>query len=440
MPQENANTASPFAKGREQDVGRRPRSAAPGSLFLRNMFAALRHRNFRLFFGGQFVSLIGTWMQSTAQALLVYQLTGSKLLLGLVTAAGSMPLLLFSTWGGSVADRHAKRKIVLCTQSSLMLFALILAALVWTGRVHIWHILMLATLAGCAMAFDMPARQAFMVEMTSREDLMNAISLNSSLVNGARVIGPSIAGFLMAQVGVAVCFFLNGLSYAAIIIGLCLMRLPRFVPPQQTNSAWAHAVEGFAYVWRHRRMRHILLLFAIVGMFGWSYLVLMPALATDMLQVGEAQYGMLFSANAFGAVLGGLTVASIGKRVRPRVLVLGGLWVFSAMVLLLAFAHNYYVALVFLAIGGWGMLLFFATTNTLLQTSATDEMRGRVMGVWALVFGGMTPMCGIQSGVVSQWLGVRWALSIGAIVCAVSAFVVWRRMRQTQAPSQPVRA
>jgi predicted MFS family arabinose efflux permease len=290
--------------------------------------------------------------------------------------------------------------------------------------------MILAALGGVALAFDMPARQAFMVEMTSREDLINAISLNSSVVNGARVIGPSVAGLLMARVGIATCFFLNGLSFIAVIAGLLLMRLPRFNPPQRPASAWAHVAEGFSYVWHHRRMRTLLILFAIVGIFGWSYSVLMPAFARDVLHVGQGRYGMLLSANGVGALVGALTVAAVGTHVNRRVLVLGGLWFFSAMLLLLAWVQNYYLALLLLALAGWGMLLFFSTTNTLLQTSASDEMRGRVMGIWTLVFGGTTPFGGLEAGTVSHYLGVRWAVTIGAVMCALAAFVVWWVVRQ----------
>ena len=283
----------------------------------RDTFAALKHRNFRLFFVGQLVSLIGTWMQSTAQGWLVYQLTGSKVLLGTVAAVGTLPMLLLSLWGGSVADRHSKRTVVLYTQTGMMLTAFVFAALVGSGHIQIWEILVLAALGGVAMAFDMPARQAFMVEMTSHEDLMNAISLNSSIVNGARVVGPAVAGFLMARVGMAWCFLLNGVSFIAVIVGLLMMRLPKFVPPQRLHSTGRHILEGFRYVAGHRRVRILMMLFAVVGVFGWSYAVLLPAYATDILHVGEGGYGILLSANGCGALLGALTVATWGSRVRP---------------------------------------------------------------------------------------------------------------------------
>jgi MFS family permease len=418
-----------------EEVTGQPRRLVVGELTLRQTFSALRHRNFRLFFSGQLVSLIGTWLQNTAQGWLVYDLTKSDWLLGVVTAVGSAPMLLFSTWGGSIADQHSKRNIVLWTQTSMMFLALTFASLVWSKHITVWEILVVAGLRGLTMAFDMPARQAFIMEMTSREDLMNAISLNSSMVNGARVIGPSIAGILIMRVGMAMCFFLDGLSYLAVIAGLLMMRLPKFVKPQRAGSAMAHVLEGFSYVWGHRRMKTLLMLFAIVGIFGWSYSVLMPVFAKEVLKTGAGGYGALLTANGVGAFLGALTVASVGHRVSPRVLVFGGLWIFSAMLFLLAFTENFYVALVLLGIGGWGMLLFFSTTNTLLQTSASDEMRGRVMGVWALVFGGMMPVGGLEAGSLSHWLGVRWTIAIGAIVCALAALVTWAIVR-TRKPEE----
>jgi len=247
------------------------------------------------------------------------------------------------------------------------------------------------------------------------------------------VVGPSVAGLVMARVGMAMCFFLNGLSFLAVIAGLWMMRLPRFVPPPRLSSAWAHAGEGFAYVWRNQRMRTILILFAVVGIFGWSYSVLMPAFARDELKVGQGEYGVLLSANGVGALLGALTVASFGGLIHRRLLVLGGLCVFSVMLLLLALVENYYLALGCLAVGGWGMLLFFSTINTLLQTAASDEMRGRVMGIWALIFGGMTPIGGIEAGTISHYFGVRAALAVGAGVCGLAALVVWIVVRQRSA-------
>jgi MFS family permease len=435
MPGEEAPLPAQVASV-PQEVTGQPRRVVVGGVSWRNTFAALKHRNFRLFFAGQLVSLIGSWMQYTAQGWLVYQLTGSKVLLGTVAAAGSLPMLLLSVWGGSVADRHSKRTVVFFTQTGMMLLAFVFGALVWTGHIQPSHILVLAALGGVATAFDMPARQAFTVEMTGRQDLMNAVSLNSSIVNGARVVGPAVAGFLMAQVGMAWCFLLNGLSFMAVLGGLLMMRLPRFVPPVEPASTGRHMLEGFAYVAGHRRLRILLLLFAVVGIFGWSYSVLMPAYATEILHVGERGYGALLSANGLGALLGALTVATYGNRVRPRIMIFGGLWLFSAMLLLLAVVRWYPLVLACMALGGWGMLLYFATTNTLIQTSVSDEMRGRAMGIWALVFGGMMPIGGLESGSLSQVVGVPWTVAVGAVICAGAGFVTWLAVRRN--PASPV--
>jgi MFS family permease len=429
MPDEQAPLPTQVASV-PQEVTGQPRRVVVGGVTWRDTFAALKHRNFRLFFVGQLVSLIGSWMQNTAQGWLVYQLTGSKVLLGTVAAVGSLPMLLLSVWGGSVADRHPKRTVVFCTQTVMMLQAFVFAALVWSGHIQPGHILVLAAAGGAAMAFDMPARQSFMVEMTSREDLMNTVSLNSSIVNGARVIGPAVAGFLMAQVGMTLCFFLNGLSFLAVIAGLLMMRLPQFVPPAEPASTGRHMLEGFAYVANHRRVRTLLLLFGVVGIFGWSYSVLLPAYATDILHVGERGYGALLSANGLGALCGALTVATFGNRVRPRLMILGGLWLFSAMLLLLAVVRWYPLVLLCLAVGGWGMLLYFATTNTLIQTTVSDAMRGRVMGIWALVFGGMMPVGGLESGLVSHAIGVPWTVALGALICAGAGLVTWWAVRR----------
>jgi MFS family permease len=428
MPLNSGKAPEEIAPVPEEVTGQ-PRRMVVGELMLRQTFSALRHRNFRLFFGGQLVSLIGTWMQNTAQGWLVYELTGSKWLLGAVTAVNSAPMLFFSIWGGSIADQHSKRNIVIWTQTAMMVLAFTFAGLVWSHHITTWQIMVVAGLRGLAMAFDMPARQAFMMEMTSREDLMNAISLNSSMVNAARVIGPSVAGLLIARIGIAMCFFADGVSYIAVIISLFMMRLPKFEKPQRSGSQWEHVLDGFTYVWRHRRMKTLLMLFAVVGVFGWSYSVLMPAFATDVLNTRAGGYGALLSANGIGALFGALTVASVGHKINRRFLVFGGVWIFSAMLLLMAFTRSFYFALILLAVAGWGMMLFFSTTNTLLQTSASDEMRGRVMGIWALVFGGMMPVGGLEAGSVSHYVGVRWTIATGAIMCAAAGFVTWLIVR-----------
>src|SRR6266496_4178635 len=280
-----------------EDISGRLRRMPVGGITWRHTFRALRHRNYRLFFWGQLVSLIGTWMQQTAMSWYVYQITNSKLLLGTVAAVGSAPMMLFSIWGGSLADLYPKRSIFVTTQTAQMICAFLLAAGACAGFATPSFIIVIAALNGVAMGFDMPARQAFTVEMTSREDLLNAISLNSSIFHGARVIGPSIAGLMIGTVGVAMCFFLNGVSFIAVIAGLLMMRLPIFERKIEIASAGEHAWEGVLYSIKHPRVRTILLLFLAVGVFGWSYAVLMPAFARDVLGRGANGYGILMSAS-----------------------------------------------------------------------------------------------------------------------------------------------
>ncbi len=416
-----------------EDLSGRERRIPVGGITWRHTFRALRHRNYRLFFWGQLVSLIGTWMQQTAMSWFVYQITNSKLLLGVVAAMGSAPMMLSSIWGGSLADRYSKRSILVATQTAQMICAFFLAAGVWAGFATPLFIIIVAAFNGLAMGFDMPARQAFTVEMTSREDLLNAISLNSSIVNGARVVGPSLAGLLIGVVGVAICFFLNGLTFVAVIAGLLMMRLPPFQRPAPAVSTSEHAWNGIVYSMKHQRVRTILMLFLAVGVFGWSYTVLMPAFARDVLGRGANGYGILMSASGTGAFIGALVVATYGHLFTPRRLALGGVWLFSAALLAISLTRNFYVALAFLFVAGFGMLLFFSTSNTVLQTIVSDEMRGRVMGVWSLVFGAMIPVGSLEAGAVAHWLSTSFALAFGAIICAISALVTLFVIRRREA-------
>ncbi|PYJ62237.1 MAG: MFS transporter [Verrucomicrobia bacterium] len=413
-----------------EDISGRQRRMPVGGITWRHTFRALRHRNYRLFFWGQLVSLIGTWMQQTAMSWFVYQITNSKLLLGVVAAMGSAPMMLSSVWGGSLADRYPKRSILVATQTAQMICAFLLAAGVWAGFATPSFIIVIAALNGLAMGFDMPARQAFTVEMTSREDLLNAISLNSSIVNGARIIGPSVAGLLIGAFGVAMCFFLNGVTFIAVIAGLSMMRLPRFERPAHAVSAGEHAWNGIVYSIKHQRVRTILLLFLAVGVFGWSYTVLMPAFARDVLNRGANGYGILMSASGTGAFIGALVVATYGHLFTPRRLALGGVWLFSIALFALSLSRSFYFAMAFLFVAGFGMLLFFSTSNTVLQTIVPDEMRGRVMGVWSLVFGAMIPLGSLEAGAVAHWLGTPFALGLGAIICAASALVTLFAIRR----------
>ncbi len=410
-----------------------PRRVATGGVSWRKTFSAFRHRNYRLYFMGQLVSLIGTWMSSTAQGWLVYQLTGSKALLGVVAAAGTAPMLVFSTWGGWMADRFSKRSVLIGTQISMMVLSFAMAILVWTKWIQPWQIIVLALFGGVAMAFDMPARQSFVVEIASREDLMNAISLNSAMFNGARIVGPAVAGFLMAQVGIALCFFIDGVSFLAVLAGLIMMRLPPHQVRAAAGGALAQSLEGFRYVWNHVRVRTIMALFAIVGIFGWSYSVLMPAFAQDILHLGSQGYGLLLGASGVGALIGALTTATFGTSFSPRTLAFGGVWLFSAMLLIFSFNRNLTIAMLCLAGAGFGMMLFFSTSNTTVQTIVPDEMRGRVMGIWSLIFGGMIPFGSLEAGAVAHYFGTPATLAVGAVACVIAAAVTLLVVRRRDA-------
>lgn len=395
----------------------------------RHTFRALQHRNFRLFFYGQLVSLIGTWMEQTALSWLIYDLTRSKFLLGAISAVGSAPMMIFSLWGGVLADRYPKRSILITTQTCAMILAFVLAMVTWTHLATPTLIMIIAAVNGIVLGFEMPARQAFTVEMASKEDLLNAISLNSSIFNGARVIGPSIAGLLIAHVGTAACFFVNALSFVAVIVGYLLMRVPPRAGPTKEEAS-LHPLSGIQYVIKNRRVRTILGLFGIVGIFGWSYAVLMPALARDVLGLGPNGYGVLMSASGVGALVGALAVATFGHIFAPRNMALSGVWIFSAAVVSLSLTSNFYFSLLLLFFSGIGMLLFFSTSNTVLQTIVPDNMRGRVMGVWSLVFGAMIPLGSLQAGAVAHWFGTQSSLAFGAIICALSGLVALIAIRR----------
>jgi len=416
---------------------------APGALVLpgwfRRTFSALRYRNYRLFFIGQGISLIGTWVRMTAQGWLVYQLTGSKLLLGTVTALGLAPLVIFSTLAGAIADRVSKRKLLMAAQAAMMTVSLIVAALIYLDVIRVWHVMVAATLTGVAFAFDLPARQSFYIEMVGRKDLLNAIALNSALFNSARIVGPAVAGVTMATVGIATCFLLDGLSYVAVLIGLAMIHVPGVVRTTPKRSHLQDLLEGFRYVVRTRRVRIILTLLGTTGIFGWAYVALMPAFAQDILHLKEAGYGALLSANGVGALIGALLVASRGEKRDDRRQVFWGLWFFSGTLLLFAFMRWPIGAGILLALSGIGLITFISTSNTLIQLSVPDELRGRVMGVWGLVFGGSLPLGSFLLGALAQGFGVVSALAFGASVCLVASILIFLRLppRRDPAASTP---
>jgi MFS family permease len=389
---------------------------------------ALRHRNFRLFFSGQLISLIGTWMQSIAQDWLVYRLTGSVLLLGLVAFLNHIPVLVLAPVAGIVADRSNRHRTILITQSASMILALVLAILTLIGAVEVWHILTLTTLLGVAMAFDIPARQAFLMDMVGRDDLLNAIALNSSMFNAARIIGPAVAGLMVASIGEGWCFVANGVSYVAVIVGLLMMRLAPYARPEPIGSIIAHMAEGLQFARRAAPVRILLVMVGIVSLVAMPYTVLMPVFADDVLHGGARGLGLLMGATGIGALLGALKLAS-----KRGVQGLGG-WVWMASVtfglslVLFAMSRRFWLSVALLMPVGFGMMVQMGATNTLLQVMTPDRLRGRVMALYSMMFIGMAPIGALLGGAVASTIGAPWTVAIGGIACLVSGAVFARRL------------
>ena len=374
---------------------------------------SLRHRNFQLFFSGQLISLIGTWMQNVAQSWLVYRLTGSALLLGVVGFANQIPVFLLAPIGGLVADRRNKHKVIITTQTSAMILAFILAGLTLTGVVRVWQVIVLAALLGAVNAFDIPARQAFLVDMVGKEDLMNAIALNSSMFNGARVIGPAIAGVLVAWIGEGWCFFANAVSYIAVIVGLLLMRLARARLAEGKASPFEHIAEGFRFARRTGPIWALLLLIGLVSLVAVPYSVLMPIFADSILHHGARGLGLLMGATGVGALLGAFTLA-LRKGVRGL-----GRWValssagFGVSLILFSFSRWFWLSLILLLPAGYSMMLQMSASNTLIQAMVPDRLRGRVMALYSMMFMGMAPLGALFAGSVAQKLGAPLTVTIG---------------------------
>jgi MFS family permease len=396
-------------------------------------FRALRHRNFRLFFVGQGTSLAGTWMQSVAQGWLVLQLTNSPYYVGLVAALGTLPVLLLSLPAGVFADRTHKRRVVTITQSLSMLQAFAIAVLIWTNRVELWHVAAAAVFLGLLNAVDIPTRQAFIVEMVGKDDLMNAIALNSSVFNAARIVGPAIGGVLIGSVGIAACYFLNGVSYLAVVAGLLLMRMPPWVPPPVAGDGLARFREGARYIAGDRRVRALVLNTALLSIFGFPYLVLMPVFARDVLHVGATGLGVLMAAMGVGAVCSALGVAAFGPRIPKGRVVTWAAPAFGLAVAAFAMSRWFPLALGILLLSGGAMIANNAVTNTLLQTVVPDGLRGRVMGAYAFVFVGMAPLGAFQAGWLAERIGVQEAVAAGGLACVVGSLLLWRLVPEVRA-------
>lgn len=403
-------------------------------------FVALRHRNFRLFWCGQLISLIGTWMQSLGQQWLVYVLTGSALKLGIVSTFQFLPVLLFSLLGGVVADRIPKRTLIICTQTTSLLLALALGLLTWAGVVQLWHIYLLAFLLGTVNAFDMPARQAFVVEMVGREDLMNAIALNSSIFNGSRVLGPAIGAYVIQAVGIAGCFFLNALSFVAVIAGLFLMRIKPLAQRPARRSVLRQIGEGLRYIRHDRRVLLVFLLISFIAVFGIpTYTTLMPIIADQVLHAGVSGLGALSTALGLGSLAAAICLAYTSNVRQRRLFVTIGPLTGASLLMVFSFSQSFLLSLTALAGVGFCIVSTNATGNTIIQSYVPDHLRGRVMSVWSFVLQGMAPLGTFFAGSLAEHTSAPLTIRIGALIILLAALIIVPHMHSLAPKAQPAR-
>ena len=382
-----------------------------------NPFRTLQvHRNFRLFWTGQTVSLIGTWMQQVGQGWLALELTNSAFMVGLVSAAGSFPVLLLSLYGGVVADRRSKLRIVIICQALLLTEAAALWWFAWASRINIGWLLALTTIGGVISAFEIPARQAMVVELVSREDLVDAIALNSGGFNLARIVGPSIAAIVLAKFGVAWCFGINALSYFAVLTSLARIKLPPWTPVQFLVSPAEQLKQGLRYIRSSRAVSGLMGVIAVYSIFGFQYLTMMPVIARDVLRTGASGYGLLLTFVGIGALTGALSLAGLGGRIRRGRLFNATAYAFAGLTILFSLMRTVHLAAVVLLFLGLTMLINGALANGILQSVVPDELRGRVMATYVFVYVGFTPIGSFIAGVMARFVGVEWAIFTGGVV------------------------
>lgn len=395
------------------------------------LFPALQSRKYQLYFYGQLVSLIGTWLQIVAEGWLVLKLTNSPFLIGLVAAAATVPTLLFSLFGGVIVDRFSRKHILYVTQASAMVLAVIYGLLTVFNLITIGEIIILAFLLGIVTAVDSPARQAFVVELVDKESLSSAIALNSGIFNGARVIGPSIAGFLIAIIGSGGAFLINGISYIAVLIAMYFIPVASMLPKEHPHPL--HAIKaGLSYSFRHPIVRTLLIFAGVNSVFGWSYTTVMPYIATHTFHSDAAGLGYLYAASGVGALIATVMVSGFAKKVNPLIFILGGNTLFVIAVLLFTFTTNLYVAMFVLLFAGLGLLLQFATMNTTIQHLISDEYRGRVMSIYTIMFLGFAPFGNLEIGFLSEHLGTDTAIRIGAGIVFLFGLLVFFSRRRIQ--------
>ncbi len=409
------------------------------ALGLNKIFRSLRHRNYRLFFGGQSISLIGTWMQRITMPWLVYHMTGSAFQLGLVSFAGQIPTFILSPLAGAVTDKFPKYRILLVTQIISLIQAMILAILALTGTIHIWHIVVLSIILGCVNAFDVPSRHSLVIEMVEKkEDLGNAIALNSMMFNGARLIGPSIAGIMLATAGEGVCFLINAISYIFVIVSLTMMTINKQGKTVSNGNLFEEMKEGLNYTFGFKPIRHIIILLAVVNLLGASYQVLMPVFAKDILGGGSGIYGFLMGAAGLGALAGATYLASKETVIKLGRIIPAASAMFGLGLVAMSFSRHLSAALVFIAIAGLGLMLHTASSNTILQTITDDDKRGRVMSFYTLAIMGTAPFGSLLAGSLAKLWGTPVTVFIGGLSCIAGALVFYRRLPELKKTVRPV--
>lgn len=405
----------------------------------KSTFRSLRYRNYRLFFTGQSVSLIGTWIQSITIPWLVYHLTNSAFLLGVVGFAGQIPIFLIAPFAGVITDRLNRYHLLILTQVAAMAQAFVLAFLYLSGHIQVWHVILLSALLGVINAFDVPVRQSFMIEMVEKkEDLANAIALNSSMVNGARLLGPSIAGLLIALTGEGICFLLNGISYLFVITSLLMMKITPRVIAKKSKHVLKEMREGFNYTFGFPPIKYIILLLALVSLTAMPYAVLMPVVAKDVLHGGSHTYGFLMGASGLGALLGALFLASRKNVLGLDKIIAMAAATFGAALIAFSFSRHFGLSLALMIFIGLGMMLQMASSNTIIQTIVDDDKRGRVMSFYTMAFMGTAPFGSFLAGSLATKLGAPETIFIGGAVCMAGALVFSRylpRLKDTIRPT-----
>jgi MFS family permease len=383
-----------------------------------NPFIALKHKNFRYYWIGMCISLIGTWMQNIAQPWLAYTLTNSPFLLSLIGVVQFTPMLIFALFAGVFVDKFSKKKILIFTQSASLVITLILAILVWTGKIQYWHILIMSTALGIVNTIDMPSRQSMVIELVGREDLMNAIALNSMVFNLARIIGPAIAGIVMGYAGIAVCFFANAISFAAVVISLFFIKLrPIERKPKVNTKVLEEIKDGIKYIYHKNILLYTLLVMAIVGTFVPNFNILVPVFAKEILKQNEAGFGLLMSFMGFGSFLGAMFIATLSKSGPKKFVIYILPLIVGALLIITGYTNIYLLTGILLAITGFFFICFTSSANSTLQLNSSNEYRGRVMSVYTLVFAGSTPFGNIYAGLFAEHFNARIGfLACGAII------------------------